>query len=327
MAAARKVEVIIIPELHNPAFLEILKQLIPELKTHVPRDYSKILNFVEGEGVEGKKPGFFNAMYGSEKFIQMFEYREGAPDIEYIHCLKLILTVCVLLENTLDAPYLHAKSGRDVREISGIDDKPLSEEYYKLLVTQAYKLPRLLPKDAQSVRFLELLDSAFQNIFAGKLDKVSYDDIVNEALTLFKSLFAKKGCDHSDVLIPLIQQMIDAGTAENRIKIIPDTVKPVIGNYLDTRIIQKIERFLMTRPEITHVIMNIGENHYKNTVKKIKESEILSMEGPMNTLFLEIYRSVGLAKHLEGGRRKRTRKNRKNIYKIRKSKKRRSHKA
>lgn len=330
MAAARRLEVIIIPELHNPTFTELIKKLIPELKIHVPRDYSRILNFVEGEGVEGRKPDFFNAMYGSEKFIQMFEYREGAPDIEYIHCLKLILTVCVLLENTLDAPYLHAKSGQNARQISGINDKPLSRDYFKLLVTQSYKLHTLLPKDAASGRFLELLDNAYQNIFSRNFDKASYDDLINEALALFKDLFAKKTCDHSDVLIPLIQQIIDAGTAENRIRMIPNTVKPVIRDFLDTRIIQKIERFLMTRPEITHVIMNIGESHYKNTVKKIRESELLLMEDTMNSLFVEIYRSVGLAHHLEGGsRRKRTRKDKyKHRNKLKsKSKKRRSHKA
>jgi len=69
----RRVEVIIIAELHTSSFKNIMGHVIPVVRSHIPKDIKKILNFSEGKGLPDSVPDLYNNLYKPNTgFIHMY---------------------------------------------------------------------------------------------------------------------------------------------------------------------------------------------------------------------------------------------------------------
>jgi hypothetical protein len=312
----RSVEVILIAELHSLSFKKIMKEsVIPIIRSVIPKNIKNILNFTEGKGLPDSVPDLFNDIYAPKTgFIHMYEYRESNPDFSYIECIKYVLTIVTLLNTTLDPIFTLASEGlnfKDTDIFQGIHSGAVTPDYMEALYTQGYHGDRFAP--LSDIIYSEL-DSAYTDIFNGKINNELYNTKINKSLNRLLEILDEKDCKNKDVLKSIVQNIIEGQDTEGRKA--PITIaRGVIRDLLDERIIEKIESFIKTRPEITHVIMNIGLSHYKHTVELIQQSSILVMEKQTNQYMREFYTLIDMNNFIKGGKSRRNKRRRRRTFK------------
>ena len=299
---ASKVQVIILPESHTEEGQALLHEFIPVIKEIVPKDIKSILNFTEGKGIPGAIPEFYKTLYAPHaNFIHMYEWNEKSPDYTYMECIKYVLTIITMLNGILETAYSF-KDKIPVKEITalpGMSGRPPPPNYMELVYVQMYEGQKFVP--LSDPLFVEL-DRAFKDLYEGRTEAALYNTHINTALArLITVLEEKKAvCQRIEPLQAAIHAIITGGDTNGRKKPM-ESIRILIREMFDERIIHKIERYISTNPKITHVIMNIGLSHYHNTVRLIQTSATLTLEGQLNPVIVDIYSKMGMGNMVKAG--------------------------
>jgi hypothetical protein len=299
---ASKVQVIILPESHTEEGQTILHTFIPVVKEILPKDIKAILNFTEGKGTPGAVPEFYKALYApDESFIHMYEWKETSPDFALMECIKYVLTIVTMLNAILETAYSFKDviAVKDITAFPGMSGRPPPPNYMELVYIQMYEGQKFLP--ITDALFVEL-DRAFKDLYEGRTDAGLYNTHINTALArLIAVLEEKKAiCQRIEPLQAAIHAIITGGDTNGRKKPM-ESIRILIREMFDERIIRKIEKYISTNPKITHVIMNIGLSHYHNTVRLIQASATLTLEGHLNAAIVEIYSKMGMGNMVKAG--------------------------
>jgi len=304
--ASSNVDVILIPEFHHTAGRKILHLLIPFLQEIITskHDIKRILNVSEGKGVPSADVSFFEALYAPEKgFIHIFEWDERSPDVAYIECVKFVLTVITIVHGNLGIAWNVAKEGKDVKSFKGfqgIEGRNPPKNYIELVYTQMYEGQKFVP--VEDVLCKELSE-AFRDIYDGNKSEEVFNEHINKALGRLLEILDEKDCKNKDTLKSIVGAILAGGNVEGR-DVPIEKARATIRELNDERFIEQIERYVSEHPEITHVIMNIGASHYKNTIRLIAKSRNLVFNKDIDHVVKYVYDEVGVGDMFKGGNRK-----------------------
>lgn len=297
-AAGRRVDVILVPEIHTEEGVELLMALVPVLHATLPKESERILNVSEGKGVPGATRPFFDSLYGGRPYTHLYEWSDESPDVGYMTCMKYVLTILTMINGMLEMAFQISKE-RPVKEFTGFPGitghkPPLN--YMELVYTQMYEGHKFVPMEDPLFREI---DTAFRELYGG--DASNFDTHVNAALTELMKLLGEKGCRDADRILGPLQAVVEgrdtAGRKEPVLRL-----REIIRGLFDERLIRVVESYLSEYPAITHVVMNIGGSHFANTVRLIGASSLLKMNEEL----------LGLGEMWARKRRNRSRRNHRN---------------
>jgi hypothetical protein len=279
-AAERRVEVILVPEIHTKEGVDMILALVPLLQATLPKETERILNVSEGKGVPGAKRLFFDTLYGGRPYTHLYEWSDGSPDVGYMICMKYVLTIVTMINGMLEMAFQVSKE-MPVHEFTGFPGitghkPPLN--YMELVYKQMYDGHTFVP--IEHPLFKEI-DTAFKELHGG--DNKNFDKHINAALAELMKLLGEKGCRDADRILGPLQAVIEGGTTEGRKEPVL-RLREIIRGLFDERVIRVVESYLSEHPEITHVVMNIGGSHYANTLRLIGASSLLKMNEELRSL-------------------------------------------